>query len=138
MSFADVIGLASKYTVAQTLEREDFAQRLSTQKPIGLHEILTRCARDRIQSPSIGCGIGRHGSALQQPGRARVAAHERAGTASRLLMPLLVGVDGVQKMSKSLGNYIGINDAPDDMFGKVMSIPMKRCATTLCCAPMCR
>jgi tyrosyl-tRNA synthetase len=124
MSFADVIGLASKYTVAQTLEREDFAQRLSTQKPIGLHEILYPLCQGQdsvaIQSDVELGGTDQRFNNLVGRELQRMSGQEPQVV---LLMPLLVGVDGVQKMSKSLGNYIGIYDAPNDMFGKVMSIP---------------
>jgi tyrosyl-tRNA synthetase len=124
MSFADVIGLASKYTVAQTLEREDFAQRLSTQKPIGLHEILYPLCQGQdsvaIQSDVELGGTDQRFNNLVGRELQRMSGQEPQVV---LLMPLLVGTDGVQKMSKSLGNYIGINDAPGDIFGKVMSIP---------------
>lgn len=124
MSFADVIGLASKYTVAQTLEREDFAQRLSTQKPIGLHEILYPLCQGQdsvaIQSDVELGGTDQRFNNLVGRELQRMSGQEPQVV---LLMPLLVGTDGVQKMSKSLGNYIGINDAPAEMFGKVMSIP---------------
>jgi tyrosyl-tRNA synthetase len=124
MSFADVIGLASKYTVAQTLEREDFAQRLSTQKPIGLHEILYPLCQGQdsvaIQSDVELGGTDQRFNNLVGRELQRMSGQESQVV---LLMPLLVGTDGVQKMSKSLGNYIGISDAPADMFGKVMSIP---------------
>jgi tyrosyl-tRNA synthetase len=124
MGFADVIALASKYTVAQTLEREDFAQRLSTQKPIGLHEILYPLCQGQdsvaIESDVELGGTDQRFNNLVGRELQRMSGQEPQVV---LLMPILVGVDGVQKMSKSLGNYIGINDAPNDMFGKVMSIP---------------
>ena len=124
MNFADVIGLAAKYTVAQTLEREDFAQRLSTHKPIGLHEILYPLCQGQ-DSVAIESDVELGGTDQRFNNLVGRELQRMSGQESQvvLLMPILVGVDGVQKMSKSLGNYIGINDAPADMFGKVMSIP---------------
>jgi tyrosyl-tRNA synthetase len=124
MTFSDVINLAAKYTVAQTLEREDFAQRLSTQKPIGLHEILYPLCQGQ-DSVAIKSDVELGGTDQRFNNLVGRELQRQNGIEPQvvLLMPILVGVDGQQKMSKSLGNYIGINDAPNEMFGKVMSIP---------------
>jgi tyrosyl-tRNA synthetase len=124
MNFADVIALASQYTVAQTLEREDFAQRLAAKKPIGLHEILYPLCQGQ-DSVAIRADVELGGSDQRFNNLVGRELQRTNGQEPQvvLLMPLLVGTDGVQKMSKSLGNYIGINEPPKEMFGKVMSIP---------------
>ena len=124
MSFSDVIQLAAKYTVAQTLEREDFAQRLSEHKPIGLHEILYPLCQGR-DSVEIRADVELGGSDQRFNNLVGRELQRADGQSSQvvLLMPLLVGTDGVQKMSKSLGNFIGITEAPAEMFGKIMSLP---------------
>jgi len=124
MSFADVIRLSSQYTVAQTLEREDFSQRLESGKPIGLHEILYPLCQGQ-DSVAIRADVELGGSDQRFNNLVGRELQRAAGQEPQvvILMPLLVGTDGVQKMSKSLGNYIGINEAPAEMFGKVMSIP---------------
>jgi len=123
-SLADVIRLTSKFTVAQLLAREDFNNRYSSGRPIAVTELLYPLlqAYDSIAIQSdvefggtdqrFNCLMGRE---LQQMiGQPRQQV---------FLVPLLVGTDGQQKMSKSLGNYIGVDDPPQDMYGKVMSIP---------------
>lgn len=121
---ADVIRLTSKFTVAQLLAREDFNNRYSAGRPIAVTELLYPLlqAYDSVAiqadvefggtDQKFNCLMGRE---LQQMiGQPRQQV---------LLVPLLVGTDGHQKMSKSLGNYIGVDDPPNDMYGKVMSIP---------------
>ena len=124
MGFAEVIQLAAKYTVAQTLEREDFSKRLAEHKPLGLHEILYPLCQgwDSVQIQS---DVELGGTDQRFNNLVGRELQRQSGQESQvvILMPILVGLDGVQKMSKSLGNYIAINDAPDEMFGKVMSIP---------------
>ena len=123
-SLADVIKLTSKFTVAQLLAREDFSNRYSNGRPIAITELLYPLlqAYDSIAIQAdvefggtdqrFNCLMGRE---LQQMiGQPRQQV---------FLVPLLVGTDGQQKMSKSLGNYIAVNDTPEDMYGKVMSIP---------------
>lgn len=124
MTFSDVIGLAAKYTVAQTLEREDFAQRLEAQKPIGLHEILYPLCQGQ-DSVAIQADVELGGSDQRFNNLVGRELQRQSGQEPQvvMLMPLLVGTDGTQKMSKSLGNYIGINEPPGEMFGKAMSIP---------------
>ena len=135
MTFADVIALAAKYTVAQTLEREDFAQRLEANKPIGLHEILYPLCQGQ-DSVAIGADVELGGTDQRFNNLVGRELQRADGQESQvvLLMPLLVGTDGVQKMSKSLGNYIGINEPANEMFGKVMSVPDEAMQTyfTLC------
>jgi tyrosyl-tRNA synthetase len=124
MSFADVIKLAAKYTVAQTLEREDFSTRLAEHKPLGLHEILYPLCQGEdsvvIRSDVELGGTDQRFNNLVGRELQRANGQEPQVV---LLMPILVGLDGVQKMSKSLGNYVGINESPDEMFGKLMSLP---------------
>jgi len=135
MGFAEVIQLAAKYTVAQTLEREDFAQRLQSHKPIGLHEILYPLCQGQ-DSVAIKADVELGGTDQRFNNLVGRELQRIDGQESQvvLLMPLLVGTDGTQKMSKSLGNYIGIDEAPGEMFGKVMSIPDEamRSYFTLC------
>lgn len=124
MSFAEVIRLAAKYTVAQTLEREDFATRLAEKKPLGLHEILYPLCQG-WDSVEIRSDVELGGTDQRFNNLVGRELQRQSGQESQvvILMPLLVGLDGTQKMSKSLGNYIAITDAPDEMFGKVMSLP---------------
>ncbi|MFA5056040.1 MAG: tyrosine--tRNA ligase [Dehalococcoidia bacterium] len=123
-TLADVIKLTSKFTVAQMLERDDFSKRYADNKPIAITEFLYPLlqAYDSIMIKSdvefggtdqmFNCLVGRQ---LQQM--------EGQRPQQVFLMPLLVGTDGVQKMSKSLDNYIAVEENPNDMYGKVLSIP---------------
>ncbi|MBM4453982.1 MAG: tyrosine--tRNA ligase, partial [Chloroflexi bacterium] len=120
----DVIRLTSKFTVAQFLAREDFGNRYSAGHPIAITELLYPLlqAYDSVAieadiefggtDQKFNCLVGRE---LQQMMSQRPQ--------QVFLVPLLVGTDGSRKMSKSLGNYVGVTDAPEDMYGKVMSIP---------------
>ncbi|HID55660.1 TPA: tyrosine--tRNA ligase [Candidatus Poribacteria bacterium] len=124
MDFADVIRLAAKTTVARVLERDDFQNRLKNEMPIGLHEILyPLCqAYDSVvleADVEMG-GTDQKFNNLMGRDLQRAFGQEPQVV---LLMPLLVGLDGREKMSKSLGNYIGIEEPPFEMFGKIMSIP---------------
>ncbi len=123
MSFADVIRLAAKYTVARMIERDDFAKRLAEGLPISLHELLYPLAQ-AYDSVALEADVELGGSdqkfnlmvvrdiqrEFDQPPEVAV------------ITPLLVGTDGTQKMSKSLGNYVGVNEAPQEIYGKLMSI----------------
>lgn len=123
-SLADVIGLTGRFTVAQFLERDDFAKRFAEHRPIAITELLYPLlqAYDSIAIESdvefggtdqmFNLLVGRElqGMMGQRPQQC-------------FLMPILVGTDGVQKMSKSLDNYVGVDEPPDDMFGKIMSLP---------------
>lgn len=124
LDFADVIRIAAKMTVARVLERDDFAARLSSGEPIGLQEVLyPLCqAYDSVVLESdveIG-GTEQKFNILTSRDLQRQFGQEPQVA---LFMPLLVGLDGAQKMSKSLGNYVGITEPPNEMFGKLMSIP---------------
>ena len=135
MNFADVIRLASKRTVAQTLEREDFARRLEDNKPVGLHEILYPLCQGQ-DSVEIRADVELGGTDQRFNNLVGRELQRENGLEPQvvLLMPILVGLDGVQKMSKSLGNYVGINDEPADQFGKILSLPDEAMRTyfTLC------
>jgi len=124
LSFADVIRVASHVTVSQMLERDDFHDRFNNEQPIALHEFLYPLAQG-IDSVQVRADVELGGT--DQRFNFLLARHLQAHAGQEpqaiVLMPLLEGTDGVQKMSKSLGNYIALLDSPRDMFGKVMSIP---------------
>lgn len=120
---AGMIELTAKYTVARMLEREDFKQRYQKQQPISIHEFLYPLMQgyDSVileADVELG-GTDQRFNLLMGRELQREYGQEPQVI---LTMPLLEGTDGVQKMSKSLGNYIGINDLPEDIFGKVMSV----------------
>jgi len=124
MSFADVLKLAGSSTVARMLERDDFAKRCAAKAPIGVHELLYPLmqAHDSVMvraDVELG-GTDQTFNLLGGRDLQRDAGQEPQVTLS---MPLLVGLDGVNKMSKSLGNYVGLKDQPGEMFGKLMSLP---------------
>jgi tyrosyl-tRNA synthetase len=118
-----LIGLASRYTVARILEREDFSNRMKNQMPIAMHELLYALVQGydsvALQADVELGGTDQRFNLLVGRDLQREYAQESQIV---LTMPLLEGLDGVQKMSKSLGNYIGINETPNEQFGKVMSI----------------
>lgn len=124
MTFSDVINLAAHYTVAQLLERDDFSKRYKSGVPISVHELLYPLAQ-AMDSAAINSDV-ELGGADQKfnllVGREIQKAYGKEPQVI-LTMPILEGTDGVQKMSKSLGNYIAITDEPREIFGKVMSIP---------------
>lgn len=124
MDFADVIQLTSKYTVARILEREDFANRLANNLPLGMHEILYPLCQG-YDSVAIEADIEMGGTDQRFNNLVGRDLQREYGQEPQVvfLMPLLIGTDGVEKMSQSLGNYIGISEPPDEMFGKVMSLP---------------
>ena len=124
MSFAEVMELASKYTLARILERDDFEKRYKNGIPISIHELFYPLmqAYDSVAVESdveIG-GTDQKFNLLV--GRTIQEAYNKKAQAI-LTMPILVGLDGEMKMSKSLGNYIGVEESPREIFGKVMSIP---------------
>jgi tyrosyl-tRNA synthetase len=124
MDMGEILELTSQVTVAQMLERGDFAKRYQDQTPISLMEFLYPLLQG-MDSVAIEADVELGGSdQLWNLMMGRVL-QERAGQDPQIpfTMPLLIGTDGVHKMSQSLGNYIAIDDAADDMFGKVMSIP---------------
>ena len=118
-----MIRLAAKYTVARMLERDDFENRYRTGQPIGMHELLYPLAQG-YDSVKLGTDVEMGGT--DQKFNLLVGRHlqQHYGQESQVIitLPLLEGLDGVQKMSKSLNNYVGITEAPDEMFGKLMSI----------------
>ena len=117
------VSLAAKYTVARMLEREDFKQRYHKQQPISLHEFLYPLIQG-YDSVVLKADVELGGTDQRfnlLMGR-ELQREYRQEPQVILTMPLLEGTDGVHKMSKSLGNYIGINEAPEEMFGKLMSI----------------
>jgi len=117
------IRLAAKYTVARILEREDFSNRLKNQLPIAMHELLYPIVQG-YDSVALEADVELGGTDQRFNLLVGRELQREYGQESQvvLTMPLLEGLDGVQKMSKSLGNYIGINEAPNEQFGKVMSI----------------
>jgi tyrosyl-tRNA synthetase len=120
---AGLIELAAKYTVARMLERDDFAKRYKGGQPIAVHEFLYPLVQG-YDSVALKADVELGGTDQKfnlLVGRTLQEAHGQEPQIV-MTMPLLEGLDGVQKMSKSLGNYIGITDAPDEMFGKLMSI----------------
>jgi tyrosyl-tRNA synthetase len=117
------IRLASRYTVARIIEREDFSNRMKNQQPIAMHELLYPLVQG-YDSVALGADVELGGTDQRFNLLVGRDLQREYGQESQIVvtMPLLEGIDGVQKMSKSLGNYIGINDDPKDQFGKVMSI----------------
>jgi tyrosyl-tRNA synthetase len=124
MSFADVITLASRTTVARTMERDDFEKRYREGLPIGLHELLYPLMQG-YDSVALESDVEMGGTDQKFNNLVGRTLQKEYGQKSQIvfLMPILEGLDGVQKMSKSLGNYIGITEPPSEMYGKAMSIP---------------
>ncbi len=123
MSSADLIQLAARHTVARMLERDDFSKRYREGKSIAIHEFLYPLIQG-YDSVVLKADVELGGTDQKFNLLVGRELQRQYGESQQvvLTMPILEGLDGVQKMSKSLGNYIGINDAPDDMFGKLMSI----------------
>ena len=118
-----MVRLAAKYTLARILERDDFRKRFDARQPIAVHELLYPLAQG-YDSVALQCDVEMGGTDQLfnlLVGRDLMREYGQEPQVV-LTMPLLEGLDGVEKMSKSLGNYIGINEAPDQIFGKVMSI----------------
>ncbi len=124
MDLGDILKLTSHYTVAQMLERDDFATRYREQRPISLIEFMYPLAQG-YDSVAVNADVELGGT--DQLFNLLVGRDLQRAYGQRpqiaMTMPLLEGLDGVQKMSQSLGNYVGIRDEPADMFGKLMSIP---------------
>ncbi len=122
-SAADLIKLASRHTVARMLERDDFRKRIDAGKSIGIHEFIYPLVQG-YDSVALEADVELGGT--DQKFNLLVGRQLQQAYGQRpqvvLTMPLLEGLDGVNKMSKSLDNYIGITDVPDDMFGKLMSV----------------
>jgi len=123
MSPADLIQLAAKHTVARMLERDDFNKRYNSGQSIAIHEFLYPLIQG-YDSVEMKADVELGGTDQKFNLLVGRQLQEVYGQKPQIVltMPILEGLDGVQKMSKSLNNYIGINDAPDDMFGKLMSI----------------
>lgn len=123
---ADWIKLAARVTVAQMLERDDFRTRYEAQKPIALHEFLYPLAQG-YDSVSLECDVELGGTDQLfnlLMGRHLMREHDLEPQVA-MTLPLLEGLDGVEKMSKSLGNYVAVEDPPTEMFGKLMSVSDK-------------
>ena len=123
MDAAELVELAAKYTVARMLEREDFKQRYQRQQPISIHEFLYPLIQG-YDSVALKADIELGGTDQRFNLLMGRELQREYGQEAQIVvtMPLLEGLDGVQKMSKSLGNYIGINEPAEDIFGKIMSI----------------
>ncbi|HOV80942.1 MAG TPA: tyrosine--tRNA ligase [Bacillota bacterium] len=124
MSFAQIIELSSKYTVARMLERDDFAKRFKECLPISIHEFFYPLMQG-YDSIALRADVELGGSDQKfnlLMGRTLQKEYGQEPQVA-LLMPILEGLDGVNKMSKSLGNYIGIDEPPREMYGKTMSLP---------------
>jgi tyrosyl-tRNA synthetase len=124
MSFADVIALASKYTVARMLERDDFEKRYKAGEPISIHELLYPLAQ-AMDSVATEADVELGGTDQKfnlLVGRDIQREYQMEPQVA-ITLPILVGTDGVEKMSKSLDNYIGINESPQEIYGKTLSIP---------------
>ena len=123
MSSAEMISLASKQTVARMLERDDFSKRYKSEQAISIHEFLYPLIQG-YDSLALQADMELGGTDQKFNLLVGRDLQKQAGMEPQVIltMPLLEGLDGVQKMSKSLDNYIGIDEAPDDMFGKIMSI----------------
>lgn len=123
LTFADVINLSAKYTVARMLERDDFTKRFKNELPISIHEFFYPLMQG-YDSVALKADVELGGT--DQKFNLLMGRHlqKEYGQAPQvaLMMPILEGLDGVQKMSKSLGNYIGINEPAREMYGKTMSI----------------
>ncbi len=123
MSASDLVQLAAKHTVARMLERDDFNKRYSGGQPIAIHEFLYPLIQgyDSVEMKA-DVELGGTDQKFNMLVGRELQKHYKQKSQIVLTMPILEGLDGVQKMSKSLNNYIGINEAPDEMFGKIMSV----------------
>jgi tyrosyl-tRNA synthetase len=123
LNASDMIALASKYTMARMLEREDFSNRFANQLPISIHEFLYPLIQG-YDSVALHADVELGGTDQKFNLLVGRELQREWGQVPQtvITMPLLEGLDGVNKMSKSLGNYIGINEPPDEIFGKIMSI----------------
>ncbi|MDH4222423.1 MAG: tyrosine--tRNA ligase [candidate division Zixibacteria bacterium] len=124
MSFQDIMGLASKFTLARILERDDFTERFKNQNPISLHELFYPLMQ---AYDSVAIKADLEVGATEQKFNLLTARQfqEQSGQEPQVILtiPVLAGTDGLQRMSKSTGNYIGIDESPGEIFGKIMSIP---------------
>ena len=123
LSSQDWVRLCSQYTVARMLERDEFSKRMKEGQPISIHELLYPLAQG-YDSVALEADLELGGTDQKFNLLIGRDLQQAYGQQPQVIMtmPILEGLDGVQKMSKSLGNYVGINEAPPDMFGKIMSI----------------
>ena len=123
MQFENVIRLCSRYTVARLLERDDFSKRYTADEPISVHELLYPLAQG-YDSVALECDVEMGGTDQKFNLLVGRDLQKDYGQLPQIVatMPLLEGLDGEKKMSKSLGNYIGITEAPETMFRKIMQI----------------
>lgn len=124
LNFADIIRITAKVTVARIIERDDFSSRLQEGRPIGVHEMMYPIcqAYDSVvleDDVEVGGTDQTFNILLGRDLQREVGQEPQVA----MFVPLLVGLDGVQKMSKSLHNYVGVSESPKEMFGKLMSIP---------------
>jgi len=124
MQFSDVVKLASKYTVARMLERDDFTKRFKAEIPISIHEFLYPLAQG-MDSVELKADIELGGTDQKFNLLVGRDLQRESGQEPQVIItvPLLEGTDGVEKMSKSYGNHIALQDAPEEMYGKTLSIP---------------
>ncbi|MBI4975897.1 MAG: tyrosine--tRNA ligase [Spirochaetes bacterium] len=124
MKFSDVLSLTSRYTVARMLERDDFTKRYKEGKPIAMLEFMYPLVQG-YDSVALNADVELGGTDQKFNLLVGRELMREYGLEPQVIvtMPILEGLDGVEKMSKSLGNYVGINESPKDMFGKLMSIP---------------
>ena len=124
MTFADVIMLAARYTTARMLERDDFEKRFKAQEPISMHELLYPLAQ-AMDSVAVQADVELGGTDQKFNLLVGRDIQREYGMNPQVIitMPILPGTDGVEKMSKSLDNHIGISESPAQMYGKVLSIP---------------
>ena len=123
MSAADMVRLSAKHTVARMLERDDFSKRYKSEQPIAIHEFLYPLVQG-YDSVALRADVELGGTDQKFNLLVGRQLQEDAGQPAQIVltMPLLEGTDGVAKMSKSLGNYIGINEPPNEIFGKIMRL----------------
>ncbi|SET47793.1 tyrosine--tRNA ligase [Paenibacillus sp. NFR01] len=124
MTFAEVVNLAAKVTVARMMERDDFSKRFSSGQAISIHEFFYPLMQG-MDSVALKTDVELGGTDQTFNVLMGRTLQKEYGAEPQavMLMPLLEGLDGVNKMSKSLGNYIGIDEAPNDIYGKAMSVP---------------
>ena len=127
MNFEQVMELAAGFTIARLLERDDFEKRFREQRPISLHELFYPIMQGHdsvVVRSDVEIGATEQKFNLLVGRQLQVDSGQEPQVI--MTLPILVGLDGVNRMSKSLGNYVGISEAPDQMFGKIMSIPDDR------------
>ncbi len=124
LSFADLIGLTAKYTVARMLERDDFAKRFAAERPISILEFLYPLAQ-AYDSVAVRADIELGGSDQKFNLLIGRDIQREYGQAPQVVLavPLLIGTDGVRSMSQTVGNYVGLNEPANEMYGKILAIP---------------